>query len=66
MDECCTPRCKAIKLLILGIIIILIKKYTVWDMWIVIGGLLIIKAIMIFIMPICPCHTKFSKPQKKK
>ncbi|MBU0461133.1 MAG: hypothetical protein KJ574_00960 [Nanoarchaeota archaeon] len=54
MDKC-TPQCTAMKLLVFGIVLILVRMYTTWDIWIVIGALLIIKAIMLFIMPICPC-----------
>ncbi len=57
----CTPRCMAAKLLVLGIILILIRMYTTWDMWIVIGALLVIKAVLIFFMPVCGCQTKKKK-----
>ena len=61
MNECCNPKCWATKLLVAGIILILIRFYTVWDIWIVIGVFMIIKAIMMFIMPTCICQTKSSK-----
>jgi membrane-bound ClpP family serine protease len=61
MDECCSPRCWAAKLLVVGIILILVRLYTVWDIWVVLGVLLIIKAIIMFIMPTCMCQTKSSK-----
>ena len=51
----------ATKLLIVGIILILVKLYTPWDMWLVVGTLLIIKAIILYIMPVCPCNTKAKK-----
>jgi len=41
----------ALKMLILGIILILVRLYTAWDIWIVLGVLAIIKAIMLFMMP---------------
>ncbi len=62
MDNCCTPRCIAAKLLILGIILVLVRLYTQWDIWIVLGVILIIKAIIMFIMPVCPCQ----KTSRKK
>jgi hypothetical protein len=64
MDSYCTPTCKGIKLLIAGIILILVTMYTNWNIWIVIGVLLIIKAVMMFIMPVCPCNK--NKPVRKK
>lgn len=56
MENHCTPRCMAVKLLILGLILVLAELYTSWDMWIVFGVILIIKAIVMFIMPVCPCN----------
>lgn len=44
--------------LVIGIVIILVRLYTNWDIWVVIGVLLIIKAIMMFKHPCC-------KPKKK-
>lgn len=58
MDDCCTPGCKGIKLLVLGIVLILVRLYTAWDIWMVVGVLLILKALMLFIMPVCPCGGK--------
>ena len=51
----CIPACKATKLLVLGVILILVRLYTAWDIWVVIGALLVIKALMMYIMPVCPC-----------
>lgn len=56
--EDCQPQCMAIKLIVLGVILILVRLYTSWDMWLVVGAILIIKAIMLFIMPVCPCNKK--------
>jgi hypothetical protein len=56
MDHCCTPACMGIKFLIVGIILILVTLYTTWNIWVVIGILLIIKAIMMFLMPVCLCN----------
>ncbi|MEK6859713.1 MAG: hypothetical protein AABX54_02760 [Nanoarchaeota archaeon] len=68
MENCCTPTCKAIKLIVLAVIIILISVYKpAWNLWLIIGVLLIIKAIMLFIMPVCPCSkTKTESVVKKK
>ncbi len=59
--EGCTPACKGMKLLLLGVILILVRYFTAWDIWVVIGVLMIIKALMLFIMPICPCQKKMKK-----
>jgi len=49
------------KLLVAGLILVLVRNYTNWDMWIVVGALLIIKAVILFIMPNCCCNTKAKK-----
>jgi uncharacterized membrane protein HdeD (DUF308 family) len=41
----------AIKLLVLGIVLILIRLYTSWDMWIVVGIIMILAAILKLVMP---------------
>ena len=64
MDNCCTPKCIGIKLLIFGLILILASLYTTWNIWIVIGVLLIIKAIIMFIMPVCPCQKEKSRKRR--
>lgn len=56
--ENCQPQCIAMKLIVLGVVLILVRLYTNWDMWLVVGAILIIKAIMLFIMPVCPCVKK--------
>jgi len=57
MDEC-TTQCKAAKMLVFGIILVLVRMFTAWDIWLVIGVLLIIKAVSMFLMPKCRCQTK--------
>jgi len=61
MDEC-IPQCKALKLLVIGIVLVLARLYTAWDIWVVIGTILVIKAIILLIRPICPCN----KAKKKR
>jgi hypothetical protein len=40
------------KMLIVGLVFILARLYTTWDIWVVIGVLMIIKALMMFMMPV--------------
>lgn len=58
MDYDCKPACQGITFLIIGIALILIKLYTAWDMWVVIGALIIILGLIKLICPVCPCHKK--------
>ncbi len=60
--EDCIPRCKATKLLVLGLILLAVRLYTSFDMWIVIGALLVIKGILLYIMPVCACTKKSNVP----
>jgi len=68
MDGCCTPKCNAIKLLVLGLILILVTIYVPsWDTGVVLGVLLIIMAVVKFFMPNCCCHGKTQeKPAKRR
>ncbi len=56
--EQCKPQCMASKVLVVGILLILVRMYTVWDIWVVIGALLIVKGLWLFAMPVCPCTKK--------
>ena len=64
MDEC-KPQCMAVKLLIIGIVLILVRYFTSWDIWIVLGAILIIKAVIMFFMPVCSCSCSTTKKKKK-
>jgi len=57
----CSPRCIASKLLILGLVLVLARLYTEWDIWVVIGTILIIKAVVLFLMPAGCCNTSNKK-----
>ncbi len=64
MEDDCTPQCKGAKLLIVGLILILVTLFTTWNIWLVIGAMLVIKALLLFIMPVCPCRGKAKKSKK--
>ncbi|MBU0457535.1 MAG: hypothetical protein ABH824_06090 [Nanoarchaeota archaeon] len=59
-----TSKSKAAKLAVLGVVLILVRLYTVWDIWIVIGALILIKALLLLVMSCYPC-TKDAKKKKK-
>ena len=58
--ECCNKWWKAIILLIVGLIFIYTQLYTTMNIWVVIGVLIIIKAIVVAVMPSC-CDSKKKK-----
>ncbi len=62
--ECCTPKCMAVKMLVLGLVLVLVRLYTAWDIWIVLGAILIIKAVVMFVMPTCKCNVDTKKKKK--
>lgn len=64
--ECCTPRGIALKLLIVGLVLVLVRLYTAWDIWVVIGTILIIKAVVLFMMPASRYNAIDNKTKKKK
>jgi len=53
MEHCCSPKLMALKLIILGLVLVLVRYfYPTWDIWIVLGVIVIIKALLILVMPI--------------
>jgi uncharacterized membrane protein HdeD (DUF308 family) len=53
-------------MLIVGIVIVLARQYTTWDIWLVIGGLLVLKGILIMVMPPKDNCCEPGKPEKNK
>ena len=68
MENCCSSKCKSMKWLALGIILILIGYYRpLWNIGIVIGVFLILKAIWVTLMPACPyCSQKSSNSKSRR
>jgi membrane-bound ClpP family serine protease len=64
MCDCCNPKMWALKLFIAGIILILVRLYTGWDIWVVIGVLMIIKAIVMFFIS-HKCDGDFKAKKRK-
>ncbi len=58
--------CIGIKWIVVGLILILVRMYTTWDIWIVLGVLIILKGIMKFFMPMYPYYKPEAVKGKKK
>ena len=68
MDTTChdgyCAKCHASKFVVVGLILIANQLYIHWDVWVVLGVLLVLKGIMKFAMPACS-HCKPSMAMKK-
>ena len=63
MESC--DKCFGLCMLIVGIVFILARLYTTWDIWVVIGVILIVKGILITVKIACP-HCQVKPAAKKK
>jgi uncharacterized membrane protein HdeD (DUF308 family) len=58
----CTPQCHGIKILIAGLILVVNQIWQIFDVWLVVGLLVVAKGLLC--MRPCPCQG--SAPAKKK
>ncbi|MFH0868520.1 MAG: hypothetical protein V1831_04355 [Candidatus Woesearchaeota archaeon] len=61
-DHC---KCWAWKLIVIGAVLVLARLYTTWDMWVLVGVILIIKGILKLAKPTC-CNEAKPAAKKKK
>lgn len=69
MDATChdgaCAKCWGAKFIVIGAILVANQYWLKWDIWVVIGVLLILKGVMKLSMPTCP-HCAGSAPAKGK
>jgi hypothetical protein len=54
---------KALMMFVLGLILVLVRLCTTWDIWVVIGVLVMAKALLMALMSLC-CRGKEEKKKK--
>lgn len=68
MDSTChdgyCAKCHGAKWVVFGLILIVNQLYLKWDIWVVLGVLVVLKGIMKLAMPSCS-HCQSSMPMKK-
>ena len=64
VDGVCS-KCWGMKYLVIGIVFIAARWYTTWDIWVVIGVLLVLKGLMKFAMPMGCSHCQGDMTMKK-
>lgn len=62
MGNCCEPGCKAMKMVVLGALVIANEYYLKWNWWYLLGGLLVFKGLMVMAFKgKCCCTDKKKK-----
>lgn len=69
MDRTChdgvCSKCCAGKYIIIGLVVVLNQLYFGWDIWVVLGVLLILKGLLKWAKPVCPhCEEPVKKGRK--
>jgi len=65
--DCCgsvCAKCHSGQLVVFGVILIVNQLYLGWDMWILLGGLIVLKGLLKMAKPTCP-HCETAAPAKK-
>jgi len=67
MNQGLCYKCFSCMLIVLGVVFILVRAYRpLWDMWVVIGMILIAKGLFHLAKPTCNCEDKEMKTSIKK
>jgi hypothetical protein len=61
MEECCSHKVWGWKLLVLGLVIILVRLCTAWDIWVVLGVIVAIKGLWMLL-----AHMNHERPAKTR
>ena len=68
-DDCCCgmcTKCHAAKYIVVGLILLANQYWLKWDIWVVIGVLLVLKGVLKMVKPNCPhCEPMPAKKGKK-
>ena len=69
MADCCCgmcTKCHASKYIVVGLVLLANQLYLKWDIWVVIGALLVLKGVLKLVKPNCPhCEPMPMKKGKK-
>ena len=68
-DDCCCgmcTKCHAGKYIVVGLILLANQYYLKWDIWVVLGVLLVLKGVLKLVKPCCPhCEPMPMKKSRK-